>query len=1690
MLNWHSKRMNYNQTSTFAKHLQLLLIVLVMVQFSSRSLAQGAIPSVGVDFWYGYMHNSASSNHELRLFISSQVPTTGTVDIPLQGWSTTFSVVPNVTTTVIVPTSAGEAINSDVIESKGIHVTTADSVSLFAINFATYSADASKILPKQSLGTDYLVSAYQGHSSQSRSELLIVATEDNTQIEITPSVMTQGMQTAGVPFILNIDAGEVYQLRSFIGTEDLTGTRIVSTAQSGECRPFAVFAGAQCANVPSGCMTCDHLFDQLIPVETWGTEYYVVPYQTTGTFTYRVIARDNGTLVSLNGATPVSMTAGQVLEFNNVTSDVQVVGNKPIQVVQFMQGDNCSLNGDPAMLVLNANDQKIDNVTFSTVSSTVITNHYVNIIVETADVGNVLLDNVPIPASNFTMFGTNPLNSFAQIPLTQGSHNLQANNGLTAYIYGMGSAESYSYSVGSFQSEPLFVVDTTICTADSVVLSTPVSLFNSVWVAQSDTSTIIGTGNNLVMYPPIPTDIYSVTGNSLVSGCPVTYNYSISAPAPPTISVSASEDTVCMFNTVQMNVNVSTPGTWQYEWSPAYMFDDPTSPNPTATIQQSGWYSVAVSNVGVNCSAAEDSVYVLVQGGGVESVSVNTSSNALCLPDSAVLTGEVNQLLINEDFEGGIDASVWSSVLGETIGSSCGSVTGDALLFNGSGTRRAETVDFNLVNGGSLSFYLKVATGTAPCDDAEIGEDVILEYSINGGATWTLMATLLESNYPTFTYISMPVPAAAQTGATRFRWSQPNFSGANQDVWMLENINISASNSGGVSFSWSPTAGLANPNSLNTTAAPSTPTWYVLTVGQGQCTYADSVFIDVNSSFTLTTTNDTTICSGQQFTVSTTPSAGSGYTYLWEPVAPITSPANTYFAATLAPNTDTMMYVTVTSPLGCVQTDSVHVTSVGLTLDIVGDTVLCVDESTWLEALVSNPNGSSYTIEWMESGTVIGTTDSIFITPTSNTSYSVIVDDLTAQCQWFDTVNVFYDDFFVDAGPDTTLCSTAGYQMLGSSNVNSVSPQIIWTNPATLDLVNLLDATVMVDTSAQYVLTVGDGFCEYSDTMNLMHFPPVGVYMPSDTTICQGDSIQLDFSGVSAANWNTTNGITNPQPSIFIISPQTTQVYFVDYVDTNGCPGVDTMIVNVNLTPSVSLPADIEMCEGNQQTINATINNTLGSYLWNTGDTTTSIQVQAEGTYWVDYTTTCGTSTDSIEVAFFPDFDVDLGNDTLMCFGYTLDVTAQIPSGGNAIWSTGQTVPTISVTSPSVTSVSVYDANGCLRQDTIEVMASPPIQVDLGPDISMCEYDSSTLNGTSPQGVAYLWNTAETTPTIVVQDAGTYFVTVTDAVGCMSGDTIVVVETPTPDPTILGPVVFCSNEEVQFEASSGFANYVWSSGSNTNPMNYQGITNEIWVQVTDANGCVGADTINVDVIDVPVLDLGPDIVLCESEVVVLNAETPGASGYLWSPTDQTSPSVDVLPGSYSVVVNYENCTISDEIDITVEPYEFDLGEDLILCYEQGVFLAHSLYNIDSIIWHDGTNASWFEQLTYSSLSDTLIISATAYGCDQKQDTVIVLLEDCNCQFYVPNSFTPNNDQLNDVFSVYFDCPVVHFELSIFNRWGELVFQTDDPNFVWDGQLNSGEDAQDGVYTWKMRYENKYTNLTREKEMHGHVNVLR
>ena len=124
------------------------------------------------------------------------------------------------------------------------------------------------------------------------------------------------------------------------------------------------------------------------------------------------------------------------------------------------------------------------------------------------------------------------------------------------------------------------------------------------------------------------------------------------------------------------------------------------------------------------------------------------------------------------------------------------------------------TNDFDLSNGGFIRFMLKIGTGVAPCDNADPGEDIVVEYSTTGGAPWSGWpgSTLDETSYPVFTLVDLAIPAAAQSPNTSFRISQPSHSGAGEDNWVIDHqtgfIALQLNGIGGSKFGSRPGNGL------------------------------------------------------------------------------------------------------------------------------------------------------------------------------------------------------------------------------------------------------------------------------------------------------------------------------------------------------------------------------------------------------------------------------------------------------------------------------------------------------------------------------------------------------------------------------------------------------------------------------------------------------------------------------------------------------------------------------------------------------------------------------------------------------------------------------------------------------------------------------------------------------------------
>ena len=151
-----------------------------------------------------------------------------------------------------------------------------------------------------------------------------------------------------------------------------------------------------------------------------------------------------------------------------------------------------------------------------------------------------------------------------------------------------------------------------------------------------------------------------------------------------------------------------------------------------------------------------------------------------------------------DDFDSGISSELWSSTTG-IASTACGSVNGDALYFTDNSFRHATTAPMDLGDSGIISFYLKIANGSSsPCESADSGEDVTLEYSSNGGVNWIVLNTYNEANYPSFTFISESVPQFALGPGMMYRWHQASHSGSCCDHWAIDEVTITGYATSGI----------------------------------------------------------------------------------------------------------------------------------------------------------------------------------------------------------------------------------------------------------------------------------------------------------------------------------------------------------------------------------------------------------------------------------------------------------------------------------------------------------------------------------------------------------------------------------------------------------------------------------------------------------------------------------------------------------------------------------------------------------------------------------------------------------------------------------------------------------------------------------------------------------------------------
>lgn len=382
------------------------------------------------------------------------------------------------------------------------------------------------------------------------------------------------------------------------------------------------------------------------------------------------------------------------------------------------------------------------------------------------------------------------------------------------------------------------------------------------------------------------------------------------------------------------------------------------------------------------------------------------------------------------------------------------------------------------------------------------------------------------------------------------------------------------------------------------------------------------------------------------------------------------------------------------------------------------------------------------------------------------------------------------------------------------------------------------------EASDSYFIGKMDGYAVYDNALSLAEVEEAACLNEQvvanagpDVTICEGDSTTLTASGGTSYLWST--GATTAS---ITVNPTSTTTYTVTVSDGSTSDN-DDVIVTVNALPTANAGIDKTICEGDSVTLTATGGT---SYLWNTGATTASILVSPESTttYTVTVTQNGCTADDDVVVTVNSLPTANAGADVTIEEGNSTTLTAS--GGGTYLWNTGETTESITV-SPTVTTTYTVTVtqNGCSANDDVIVTVNTPVVANAGPDVTICDGDSTTL--TASGGSSYLWNTGATTASITVSPTSTttYTVTVSDGITSDNDDVIVTVN-PLPTANAGADVTIDEGNSTTLTAMGGDT-YLWSTGETTASIIVSPTNTTTYTVTATQNGCSAADDVIVNV---------------------------------------------------------------------------------------------------------------------------------------------------------------------------------------------------------------------------------------------------
>lgn len=585
-------------------------------------------------------------------------------------------------------------------------------------------------------------------------------------------------------------------------------------------------------------------------------------------------------------------------------------------------------------------------------------------------------------------------------------------------------------------------------------------------------------------------------------------------------------------------------------------------------------------------------------------------------------------------------------------------------------------------------------------------------------------------------------------------------------------------------------------------------------------------------------------------------------------------------------------------------------------------------------------------------------------------------------------------------------------------------------------------------------------FVEQTITVN-DDINPVGNAPTDITVVCQSDVPAPDVMQVTGVSDNCT---VNPQVAhLSDVSDNNVcngEIITRSYLITDDCGNSITVVQLITISlvaPSFTITSsNPTTCSGSEGFITFDGFNPNESYMFTyNGNAASSITTNASGQYVLSgltagiysnfqfYSPQCpsclSTSTAIVNLVDPNAPSIDAGQNQTVCDGIQVVLIADNPNGATISWNNGVN-DGVSFASPigTVQYVVTANLNNCISTDEVTITVNPIPNVDAGPNQFICEGEFLSLNGSGAN--SYVWDNGVANGQPFSPAQTTTYTVVGTSIGCSASDQMTVTVNVQPQVSFSATVLEgCTPVYTEFTNTTTnvtSAGCSWSinnlavlNGCNQSFTFSQAGCFNITLQVTSDGGCVGSTTYQN--------------YICVDDYPVANF---GVSPLFLSPTDNQA--------------SFNNSSIG------AETYEWNFGDGT----------TSSAADPQHIYYSDGEESFIIQLIAFSELG----CPDTTYGrIDMREDLI----------FYVPNTFTPDEDDYNQFFLPIFTSGFdpYDFNLLILNRWGEILFESNNHQVGWDGTYG-GKLVKDGTYVWKIEFRTKYTD--ERKVHHGHINILR